>query len=302
MVSALDVAAAATELAYADQTVGNSSDDMPGYMVEQVFDDLWANTGFYAVGFCNEALAHRLIAIRGSQDRLDVVADANLGINQYLANRAPLLDYIGSSILGNVVTIAGHSLGGCLSQYLAYDAAIAFPIGRPQLVVHTQNGLGGVLGIIKMHGQYDAAAVEGVTFRNYRHPDDPVSRLGGQAGGRVLVMPSPPVLRGGLHFVHSNLRFLPHQGQSVFEGAIESPDEAFALTETFKQLGPGLSSALSEILEDRTVIQGLCDLYKMMRLVPATERGEVMRLVADVLPFHGLWRHGRHQQPPPDAS
>lgn len=287
MITELEIAAVATELAYGEQTVGNSTDEMPGYVVDRVFDDQWSNTGFYAVGFFNEALGHRIVGIRGTQDRLDIVADADLGINQYVANRGQMLDYVGAGILGSRITIAGHSLGGCLSQYLAYDAAQAFPAGRERLVVHTQNGLGGVLGIIRMRGKYDRAVVEGVTFRNYRHPDDPVSRLGGQMGGSVYVLPSPPVPTGGLHFVHSNLRFMPQSGASILAGAVEASDEAFSLAETLQMITPGVSRAVAEILDDHAVIRGVCDLYRMIRLVPTAERGEVMRLVAALLPFHG---------------
>jgi len=283
----LDVVAAATQLAYETLTVGDSAPEMPGYVVEQIFDDQWANTGFYAVAFRHAVAGRCIIAARGSQDRLDVIADADLGINQYQRNRDQLLDYVGANLLGNAVTLAGHSLGGCLSQYLAYDAANAFPLGRERLTVHTHNGLGGLLGIVRLHGAYDEAVLAGVTCRNYRHPHDPVSRLGGQVGGQVQVLPTPPVATGNLHFVHSNRRFLPSDGVSVLPLATAGPDEAYALARTLKGLTPGITKALHEIFEDHTLLGGIADLYRMIRLVPTAERGEVMRLAAELLPFHG---------------
>jgi hypothetical protein len=286
----LDIVAFATELAYAEQVVGNSSESMPGYRVDRVFDDLWDNTGFYAVGFTNPDAGQVLIAIRGSQDRLDVVTNANLGIDQYLANRAPLIDYIGAHILANRITIAGHSLGGGLSQYLGYEAAREFPAFRRHLVVHTQNGLGGVAGIIKMYGRFDHELVEGVTFRNYRHPDDPVSRIGGQAGGNVYNLADADPLPNGLFFAHSNSRFLKAGGPSPFERVFPAGDEAFGIHQTLDELGPQLSRALRQIVNNDDPIKAFARISRLVTLVPLRERREFFALVNSVLPFGKLWR------------
>lgn len=286
----LDIVACATELAYAEQVVGNSSELMPGYRVDRVFDDLWDNTGFYAVGFANLDAGQVLIAIRGSQDRLDVVTDANLGISQYLANRAPLIDYIGVHILANRITVAGHSLGGGLAQYLGYDAAREFPAFRKHLVVHTQNGLGGLAGIVKMHGTFDREVVKGVTFRNYRHPDDPVSRIGGQAGGNVFNLADPDPLPNGLFFAHSNDRFLKTRGASPFERVIPAGDDAFGITQTLDELGPQLSRALRQIINNDDPIKAFVRISRLVTLVPIRERRQFLALINSVLPFAKLWR------------
>ena len=161
-----------------------------------------AQTGFDAVAFVNLEAHKLIVAIRGSTNAVDFVADANLGIAQYLANRQALLSYVGSYIATFGVTIAGHSLGGGLGQYLAYDAALTFPDGRARLSLQTQNGFGGILGIIRMHGSYDPAVLAGVTVRNFRHPDDPVSRIGGQAGGGVInLVDANPFMHDGVMFV-----------------------------------------------------------------------------------------------------
>lgn len=290
MIDELDIAAFATELAYHQQVVGNANEAMPGYRVDRVFDDLWDNTGFYAVSFANHDWGSIVIAIRGSQDRLDVVTDANLGISQYVANRAPLVDYVGSNILGNRIIVAGHSLGGALSQYLGYDAAREFPALRDHLVVHTHNGLGGRLGIIKMHGSYDPAIVEGVTFRNYRHPDDPVSRIGGQAGGNVFILADPDPLPNGLFFAHSNARFLRQGDRSPFDHVQPALDNSFEITQTLDELGPQLSRALRQIVNNDNPLKALARISRLVRLVPAKERRQFAALVNDVLPFGKLWR------------
>ena len=286
----LDIVALATELAYAQQVVGNSFDAMPGFRVDRVFDDLWDNTGFYGVGFFSPDSGQVLVAIRGSQDRLDVVTNANLGISQYLANRAPLIEYIGVHILANRITIAGHSLGGALSQYLGYDAAREFPAFRRHIVVHTHNGLGGRTGIARMHGSYDPAVVEGVTFRNYRHPDDPVSRIGGQAGGNVFNLADPDPMPDGLFFAHANARFLRSAQSSPFERLTPAGDDAFGITQTLDELGPQLSLALRQIVNNDDPVRALGRISRLLTLVPIAERRQFFALVSDVLPFGKLWR------------
>lgn len=286
----LDIVAAATELAYAVQVVGNSSELMPGYVVDHVFDDQWDNTGFYAVAFADFEAGKVVVAIRGSQDRLDLVTDVNLGIEQYLANRVPLIEYIGTHILANRVTICGHSLGGGLSQYLGYDAAREYPAFRKHLVVHTHNGFGGMAGIARIHGKYDRRVVEGVTFRNYRHPDDPVSRIGGHAGG-IYNIAVADARQNGLLFAHSNERFLGNgRPRSPFEGAVKARDQRFGIAKTIDELGPELSAALKQIVHNDDPIRAFAKISGIISRIPPKQRAPLLALVSDVLPFGRLWR------------
>lgn len=289
MFEELDLVAVTTQLAYDEQVVGNAFSALPGYRVDQVFGDQWSNTGFYAVGFVNEESGKVVVAIRGSEDRLDVVTDASLGIAQYGANKAPLLDYIGRNLLSNRITIAGHSLGGGLSQYLGYEAARIYPVFRDKLTVQTHNGFGGLLGIAKLHGAFDAAAVEGVTFRNFRHPDDPVSRIGGQAGGIANIVDPDPRPKGVL-FAHSNKRFLRVGERSPFEGAMPTEDDAFDLSQTLEELGPQMSEALRSILTNDSPIRGLLKAGRILRMVPKAERGSLFSLMGDVFPLARIAR------------
>jgi hypothetical protein len=285
MYEELDLVAVTTQLAYSPQVVGNAFPALPGYVVDRVFDDQWDNTGFYAVGFLNEESQRVVIAIRGSEDRLDVVTDASLGAGQYTANKSPLIDYVGQNILANRITIAGHSLGGGLSQYLGYDAATTFSAFRDKLTVHTHNGFGGLLGIAKMHGRFDPAAVEGVTFRNFRHPFDPVSRIGGQAGGVSNII-DPDGRSRDLLFAHSNKRFLREESDhSPFEGASTADDDAFDLTQTLEELGPQMSMALRNILTNDRPLLGVLRVGRLLRMVPRAERSSFFALLGDVFPL-----------------
>lgn len=291
MLGDIDFIAYATELAYGAHADGAAVAVMPGYQVDRVFACQAAQTGFDAVAFVNLEAQKLIIAIRGSDNAVDFVADANLGIAQYIANRETLLNYVGGYIATFAVTIAGHSLGGGLGQYLVYDAARAFPDMRHRLSLQTHNGFGGVLGITRMHGGYDAAVLEGVTVRNFRHPDDPVSRIGGQAGGNIInVVDARPLIHDGVLFAHSNNRFLPQGNVSMFDGAMPGADRPIDLTLTMLELGPEISEAVSRLISRRNVISAVAQVYRLILRLPPEERENVLALLNEFLPFRGLWQ------------
>jgi hypothetical protein len=188
------------------------------------------------------------------------------------------------------VTICGHSLGGGLSQYLGYDAAREYPAFRKHLVVHTHNGFGGMAGIARMHGSYDRSVVEGVTFRNYRHPDDPVSRIGGHAGG-VYNLAVGEVAPAGLLFAHSNDRFLGGgQPPSPLESAIQAKDEVFDIVQTIEELGPELSAALRQVIHNDDPIRAFAKISRIITSIPPKQRAPLFALVNALLPFRALWQ------------
>lgn len=305
MLGDVDFIAFATELAYGAHADGAAVALMPGYQVDRVFECQAAQTGFDAVAFVNIEAQKLIVAIRGSTNAVDFVADANLGIAQYLANRQALLSYVGSYIATFGVTIAGHSLGGGLGQYLAYDVALTFPDGRKRLSLQTQNGFGGILGIIRMHGTYDPAVLAGVTVRNFRHPDDPVSRIGGQAGGGVInMLDANPLMHDGVMFAHSNNRFLPQGNVSMFDGAMPGEDKPIDLTRTMLELGPEISEAVSQLISRGNVVTAVARVYRLILRLPADERDSVLALLNEFLPFRGLWqrsfgRFARRRSPVP---
>jgi hypothetical protein len=280
------LAAEATELAYRTQTVGNRFPVLPGFAVDQVFDDFWKTTGFYAVGF--SGAEHTIITIRGSEDRLDVISDADLGIPQYRRYRTPLIDYIGANLLGGRVTLVGHSLGGGLAQYLGYDAAQEFAGLRHQLTIHTHNALGAVAGLIRLNGKYDPALIEGVTVRNYRHPTDIVSRIGGQVGGNVFNL---VVGKKGVSPVvaHSNDHFLPGKSPGALGLAEPVADEAFALEQSLDELTPGLALAAKEIISGRQRIGGAKRILRLVMRMPGEERLALGDAVSEFLPLKRTW-------------
>mgnify|MGYP001170043355 CR=1 FL=1 len=291
MLTDIDFVAIATELAYQNLAEGEVTAQLPGFVVDRVFSCAVNQTGFEAVAFVNHPAQKLIMALRGSDSAIDFVANANLGIAQYLANRDVILSYVGSYIATYAVVVAGHSLGGGLAQYLAYDMAQRFPDRRDRIILQTQNGFGGILGITRIHGAYDPEVFAGVTVRNYRHPDDPVSRIGGQAGGNVLnIVDSNPLVHDGLFFAHANARFLPQANRSMFEGATFGEDRPIDLTRTMLELGPDISEALSRLISRGNLLPAISQLYRLIRQLPAEERASVIGLLNEVLPFRRLWQ------------
>jgi hypothetical protein len=282
----IPLAAEATELAYKTETVGNGFPVLPGFTVERVFDDFWKTTGFYAVGFSGPE--HTILTIRGSEDRLDIISDADLGIPQYRRYRSPLIDYIGANLLGGRVSVVGHSLGGGLAQYLGYDAAQEFSGLRHRLTIHTHNALGAVAGIIRLNGKYDPSLIEGVTVRNYRHPTDVVSRIGGQVGGNVY---NVVVGKKGVSPViaHSNDHFLPHKSPGALDRAEPVDDDAYALEQSLDELTPGLALAAREIISGGQRVGGAKRILRLVMRMPAEERLALGDAVSEFLPLKGTW-------------
>lgn len=278
------LAAEATELAYRTQVVGNRFSVLPGFAADRIFEDFWRTTGFYAVGF--SSAEHTIITIRGSEDRLDIISDADLGIPQYSRYRAPLIDYIGANLLGGRVTLVGHSLGGGVAQYLGYDAAQEFSGLRHRLAIHTHNALGAVAGLIRLNGKYDPSLIEGVTVRNYRHPLDVVSRIGGQVGGHVFDL---VVGKRGVSPVvaHSNDHFLPGKSPGALGRAVPVEDTAFALEQSLDELTPGLAMAAKEIFAGGRLTAGAKRVLRLVMRMPAEERLVLGEAVSEFLPFKG---------------
>ena len=101
-----------------------------------------------------------IISFRGTEtDQLnDIATDLNLGWPQYSASRERIQSEINKLLeRGGNVEITGHSLGGALAQFAAYDLAKRTQSSDilDRVFLTTWNGLGGVWGL-QRNGGYDA--------------------------------------------------------------------------------------------------------------------------------------------------
>ena len=178
----------ASSLAY--QTVGPSPGS--GYQFLQAFPD--TGTGFLALVYRNPDTNKCIVAFTGTQPNFqDAYSDLNLGWQQWSNNKDPLFQFLAAlkadPELGlEQVDFTGHSLGGALAQYAAYE--YFNETNRASFTLTTFNAFGGVQGIGVAN--YESTPLAGIDVNHFRVASDMVSRLGeGHVGGNVRVIDFP---------------------------------------------------------------------------------------------------------------
>lgn len=148
-------------------------------MVDRQFGS--SDSGLTGYALRNPATGDVVIAFRGTNDLADWGDNiGNLGWRQWQQAAPDVRSYLNANWSTGELTFAGHSLGGALSQYAAYDLAGDYASRRGQLNVYTLNGLGGINGINEnVPGGYDPSRMTGIDARNYFNPEDVVARIGG---------------------------------------------------------------------------------------------------------------------------
>lgn len=135
----------AARLAYEDLSVGQVINNpnygsLNGYRVDRVFGSTGSGVTAYAL---RNPSGEIVVAFRGTNDIVDWSDNlGNLGWRQWQEVKADVNTYLGSNWTGGEVTFTGHSLGGALAQYAAYDTASTYANQRDRLNIYTLNGLG----------------------------------------------------------------------------------------------------------------------------------------------------------------
>ncbi len=197
----------ASRISYDNLTQGTRISDpdssMNGYSVDMVFGSPTAS-GVTAYAMKNGD-GDVVIAFRGTNDGADVVSDVTrLGYDQWEQIRSQVNDYLDTNWTGEV-TFAGHSLGGALAQYAAYETAGREPGRKGDMNLYSYNGLGGRNGLeANEPGGYDAARLVGVNAEHYYNPEDIFPRMGGEhVGGETKRIPSSALGPDGLYTAHT---------------------------------------------------------------------------------------------------
>ena len=182
-----------------DPTVG-------GYTTVKTFND--PNTGFQAAVFQKPDTGEYIVAFTGTQPQTgqDPVADVALGCTQWNQdNRSEVFNYLQGLDATNI-SFTGHSLGGALAQYAAYDY-LDRTSSPAQVSLATFNGIGGMAGLQQMHpndfnsniaSEIDAAHF----FASSSGQQDLVARLGeGHLGGNTyqIIMDQANAGLGAIH-------------------------------------------------------------------------------------------------------
>ncbi len=144
-----------------------------------------------------------VVAFAGTEDLQDAYADIRLGWDQWEHHRDVLLAGLGDLSSLGTIHFTGHSLGGALAQYAAYEYAwkqrkflqdTGQPISVPDITLTTFNSLGGVEALAQHSSELAAGALERYSYEVFSDIDtahffvrgDIVARIGyGHVGGNT---------------------------------------------------------------------------------------------------------------------
>lgn len=169
-------------------------------------------TGFKARAY-TDGNGNYIIAFAGTETNnpQDAYQDlASFGWGQWFKNK-PYVESFFADLMENgnpinSILFTGHSLGGALAQYAAYDFVKEGIIVPGNVSLATFNGLGGVSGLEKKYGQdFNPSLLVGADIHHYFDPSDMVSRLshhlGGESTNYQLRSDATPIFTGTAHLM-----------------------------------------------------------------------------------------------------
>jgi Ca2+-binding RTX toxin-like protein len=200
----LETLAQASQDAY---EAGNHNPDH--YTLSERVED--PDTGFSVSIYGNDAENSYIFAFSGTEMSVqDVFSDLTLGLSQWSKNSGDIKNLIDRYFSENddpQLYLTGHSLGGALAQYAAYEYAMAYGISNPTVTAPfklvTFNALGGELGLKNPDlypAGYDESITQTINAAHYKITGDIFSRLGGDhIGGELLAIDRPVNTPLGAH-------------------------------------------------------------------------------------------------------
>ncbi len=164
----------------------------PGY--NSIGRTITNDSGLYVTVYRKIGAEEYIIAFRGTEKTLaDFNTDAQKGWPQYDDSDDKIQDLIKDLLAtGGRVDITGHSLGGALAQFTAYDLFENNPgLEASKVSLTTWNALGGEWALREFRS-YDPTKVSNLQATHYYRGDDLVSRLGrGHVGGDCIELHDP---------------------------------------------------------------------------------------------------------------
>ncbi len=250
-----------------------------GYQFLQAFPD--TDTGFLALVYRNPDTKNCIVAFTGTQPSFqDAYSDLNLGWQQWSNNKIPLFQFLAAMKadpeLGlEQVDFTGHSLGGALAQYAAYEYMLQE--NPASFTLTTFNAFGGTQGILQNVGTYDSTRLAGIDVNHFRAAGDVVSRLGeGHVGGnvRVIDFPTPDFIAA--HRLETSFLNPTNAGYQLTALPFATPNYLHVST------GQQLGAALGNLFNDGTYnefeagLRTTGALLLVLQLAPADEIDQVM--------------------------
>ena len=189
---------------------------------EFVEGGIWTieETGLKAALY-SDSSGHYILAFCGTEGAQDWYQNlGSMGFDQWDHARSLISETLGHRLSENSnfesLTITGHSLGGGLSQYAAYDLVGGGVLAAEQIKLVTFNALGAVLGLEQEYGEVDKERLSGASIYHYFEPSDLVVKLSEHLGGQTA----------NYHLINSSQTqfFLDAHVMSTIEAQIDSAE------------------------------------------------------------------------------
>ena len=143
------------------------------------------------------------------------------------------------------IHIVGHSLGGALAQFAAYDAGKTYARAmNNRITLTTWNALGGQWGLTANEKRYDPTWLNGIDGTHFFRHDDLVARLGGNhVGGKKIMLLDPEIKMEAALAAHMKEELQ----QALLHGVSVEKDPlyAFATRYTREYLGTALAGIIN---------------------------------------------------------
>tara|TARA_R110002049_G_scaffold24515_1_gene86844 strand:- start:191 stop:8251 length:8061 start_codon:yes stop_codon:yes gene_type:complete len=172
--------------AYKAETGGGSLTPW-GYSHIETWQD--GATGFKSRAYV-DGLGNYIIAFAGTEDLQDTYQDlASFGMGQWDENRPVIISFFNElkerGISINSIQFTGHSLGGALAQYAAYEFVNEGVVLSDSVILTTFNALGGDVALQnKYPSSYNSNLLATANIHHYYDPSDIFSKLSPHVGGQ----------------------------------------------------------------------------------------------------------------------
>ncbi|MDH4195630.1 MAG: hypothetical protein OEV70_15960, partial [Nitrospirota bacterium] len=173
------------------------------------------------------------------------------------------------------VDFTGHSLGGALAQYAAYEYMLQE--NPASFTLTTFNAFGGAQGILQNVGTYDSARLAGIEVNHFRVADDIVSSLGeGHVGGNVRMVDFPTTDFIAAHRLETSFLDPTNAGYQLTALPLATPN--YLQVSTGQQLGAALGNLFNNgtYNEFEAALRTTGAAVLVLQLAPANEIDQVM--------------------------